>query len=198
MQASQLTQPFGAGRHLYRMFVLWRLFAGLGLIALGAVLLGSVLVVFHTVALPTMVVGPVVAAVGLLFVVNARAQACVACATPLEDASTVFPLELMPDVEDAVARAARGDVETLLRLERAPHASMERMAAVVVDYCPKCRGVAEVSTATSLCLRIGASVQEGATHRVELVGPAVDRVLEMVDQRNTAITREMYFGPRRP
>ena len=180
------------------MFVLWRVLAGIALVGVGAVLLSSVFIVFHKVALPTMVVGPVVAAIGLVFLANARAMACASCATPLEDASTVFPLELMPDVEDAVARAANGNVEPLLRLERAPHVSMERMAAVIIDYCPKCRGVAEVSTATSLCLRIGASVQEGSPHRRELVGPAVERVLAMVDQRNTAITQESYFGPRRP
>jgi hypothetical protein len=178
-----------------KIFVPWRLFVGLGLVVLGIIVLVGIFVFSERISLRTLLIGPFLVLLGGALMWASRAQGCVTCKTPLEETSTVFPLELMSHVQQAVAWVAQGNVDGLLQLQGAALASTPRMAAVIVAYCPACRSVAELTSATNVRLPNGASTHEGVSSKVALVGAGVGRVLDMIGQRNTALTHAMYGGP---
>jgi hypothetical protein len=178
-----------------KIFVPWRLFAGLGLVVLGVVVLVGIFVFAERVSIRTLLIGPFFVVLGGGLMWASRAQGCVTCKTPLEETSTVFPLEMMSHVQQAVALAGQGNVDGLLHLQGAALASTPRMAAMIISYCPACQSVAELRSATNVRLPNGASTHEEVSPKVALVGPGVGRVLDMIGQRNTALTHAMYGGP---
>jgi hypothetical protein len=197
-QPHQLMSPASSGAQaspFRKIFVPWRLFAGLGLVVLGVVILAAIFLFVHRISLRTLAIGPVFVLLGGGLMVSARARGCAACKNPLDDTSTVFPLEMTPHVQQAVSWAAQGNVDALLNLQNVSLENTPRMAAVLIDYCPSCRNVAELSNATNVRLPDGTSIQEGISPRVAVVGPVVGRVLDMVGHRNTAMTHAMYGGP---
>jgi hypothetical protein len=162
---------------------------------LGVVILVAMLVLSDRIKISTLLLGPFFIAAGIGLMVSCWAQGCAACRTPLEETSTVFPLEAAPHVQRAVAWSGQGGAEALVRMQGAPLAPAPRQAALLVSFCPSCRAVAEVASATCVRLPDGGSTHEEVSPKVPVVGPAVGRVLDMIGQRNTAMTHAMYGGP---
>jgi hypothetical protein len=170
-----------------RIFIPWRLFAGLGFVALGVLVLVALYLFAERIKISTLIAGPAAILLGFGLIATCLAQGCSACKTPLEQTSTVFPLDATPHVQQAVDWVAHGSVEALLRLHGAPTGTAPRMSAVLVRFCPSCRKVAELATATSSRLPDGGTTHENVSRKVTLVGPGVGRILEMVGVRNASM-----------
>jgi hypothetical protein len=171
-----------------RIFIPWRLFTGLGFVALGVLILVAIYLFAERIKISTLIAGPAAILLGFGLVGSCLAQGCSRCRKPLEQTSTAFPLEATPHVQQAVDWVTHGSVEALLRLQGAPLAVAPRMSAVLVSFCPSCRSVAELATATAAQLRDGGTTHEDVSRKVPLVGPGVSRVLEMIGVRNAATT----------
>ena len=195
LQPPPVLAPRGVFR---RVFVPWRLFAGLGLTVMGVVTLVAMLVLADRIRISTLLLGPFFIAAGIGLMVSCWAKGCAACRTPLDETSTVFPLEAGPHVNRAVAWSGQGGAEALVRMQGAPLAPAPRQAALLMSFCPSCRAVAEIASATCVRLPDGGSTHEELSAKMAVVGPAVGRVLDMIGQRNTAMTHAMYGGPLPP
>jgi hypothetical protein len=177
-----------------RIFVPWRLFAGLGVVVVGILILVAIFLFAERIKISTLLAGPGAIVLGIAMMVSAWAKGCTACKTPLAETSVVFPLDATPHVRQAVDWVAHGSVEALLHLHHAPLATAPRMSAVLVSFCPGCRNVAEIATATTARLADGATTHENVSPKVPLTGPGVGRVLEMIGVRNAAMTTAIYGG----
>ena len=177
-----------------KIFVPWRLLAGLGLVIFGVLVLAAIVLFANRISLRDLILGAFSILLGIALMAKSRAQGCVGCKVPLDDTSAVFPIELTPHVQQAVGWSGHGNVDALLQLRNAPFANAQRMSAVLIDFCPSCRNVAQLATATNVQLPDGSSAHENISHRVTILGPAIGRVLDMVDHRN----RIMYGGAASP
>lgn len=171
-----------------RIFIPFRLFAGLGFVALGVVVVAAIYLFADRIKISTLLAGPAAMLLGFGLMATCLAKGCSACKTPLEQTSTVFPLDAAPHVQQAIDWVAHGSVEALLHLHNAPTAAAPRMSTVLVSFCPSCRGVAELATATAVRLSQGGTAHDGVSRKVPLVGPGVGRVLEMVGVRNASMS----------
>ncbi|MCL2778691.1 MAG: hypothetical protein FWD73_11860 [Polyangiaceae bacterium] len=114
------------------------------------------------------------------------ARGCARCKAELEETSTAYPLEILPQVQQAVTLVGQGNFDGLVRLQGAPIANTEQMAALLVFHCPKCKSVAELASATRVSKPGEDAVNKSISSKVPIVGPQVKYVLDMVSQRNTA------------
>jgi hypothetical protein len=116
-----------------RIFVAWRLFAGLGFFVLGILVLVAVFVFMSSVRLMTLVWGPGLMLLGIGVMVTAWAKGCTTCKTPLAETRTVFPLDAMPHLQNALGWAGQGNVEGVMQLQYLSVAPAPRQAAMYVQ-----------------------------------------------------------------
>jgi hypothetical protein len=182
--------------HLFtKVFVPMRLVVGLGVAAVGALVLVAIFLFLDHVRLSTLAIGPTLVALGVGAALSSRADACGACHEVLERTRMEVPIELDATTRAAVQATAHGFVDGVLGLKTVPLTSANAAvtASVELDYCPACQQLGRIA-AGHRRNQNGFSTLENVSPRVTISGWPVAHVLAAMTARNEAWSRAVYGG----
>jgi hypothetical protein len=182
-----------------RIFVPARLFTGLALMLVGALVLAAVLLFAHRISVKTLGIGALFIALGAAIAFTSNAEACASCRKVLEQTHTAVPIELDGQVRAAVEAMQRGVVDPVVALGSAPFPSLNTpvTSSVEMTYCPACKQLGRVLSARRKTLPDGTTTTHDISAPIVLVGPMVGRILDIIAARNEAWQKAAYGGSAR-
>jgi hypothetical protein len=180
--------------HIVKIFVPMRLVLGIGAALGGAAVVALALVA--GLGLRLALVGVVVSVAGVAIAASSKVEGCAGCKTPFTSNHTDFRIGDLPYVVGALGAAAAGNAGSLGALASLPHqAPTERVTATLdLSYCPSCSVLGRAFTAERHFQGDGSSTLQKTAPTIELQGPVVKMLLDVLGARNTALQTTFYGG----